>query len=267
MTKKKAATPPFDKYKYYEASVQNTGADVDFINETYKKIRGKGPKLLREDFCGTGKLMCDWVEQSPEHMAFGLDLDPEPVEYGKKNHLSKLTQDQQKRVSFHLQDVLKSKEFSADVTVAFNFSYFIFKEREVLKKYFKNVKKSLKKNGIFILDLFGGPESMTILEEETEHDEFSYFWDCDKFNPITNECLFGIHFKPKGEKKKRFAFTYDWRMWGMSELVDLLKEVGFENVRTYWEEDGDDDEGNGVFYETKDAENCDSWVTYIVAHQ
>jgi len=172
VTKKKASNANslgLDKYVYYEKSVQNVGFDVDFIRDQYKHFNGKSPRKLREDFCGTGKLMCSWVKDSKKNEAFGFDLDPEPMKWGKENHLSKLNDEQQSRVSYLERNVLEPSDDKADVICAFNFSYFIFKERETLIKYFKSVRKSLKKNGVFFMDIFGGPDSQIVQEEETEH--------------------------------------------------------------------------------------------------
>ena len=51
-------------------------------------------------------------------------------------------------------NVLDDYPFKADVTVAFNFSYFIFKTRKQLVEYFKKVREGLKDDGVFFLDLF-----------------------------------------------------------------------------------------------------------------
>lgn len=254
-----------EKYKLYEASVQNSPADIEFLNKEYKRIFKKSATTLREDFGGTAQLTCLWAKQSKKHIGYAIDLDPEPVAYGKKHHLSKLSSSEQKRVHYIMGNVLEKQDFSTDIVAAFNFSYFIFKERQTMLKYFKRVYKSLNKNGAFFLDIFGGTESYDTLVEETDHGSHSYFWDCDKYNPITNECLYYIHFKTKDGKKHEEVFTYDWRMWSIQEIVELLQEAGFDEVKTYWEEDEEDsDEGSGVFYESKDEENCESWVTYIV---
>lgn len=269
MGKKQAETTVdkgLKKYSLYEKSVQCVESDVDFLNEKFEEIRGHRPTLLREDFCGTGKLMCEWVKQGDKHEAHGVDLDPEPVNYGKEYHLSKLNETQQTQVNYYLENVLDSTSIKGQVIVAFNFSYFIFKKRAELVNYFKKVRESLTDDGVFFLDLFGGPESQTLVEEETEHDGFSYFWDCDKFNPITNECLFHIHFKEKGQSKMREAFTYDWRMWTFPEIREALVDAGFKKTVAYWEEDGEDGDGNGVFYASEEEENSESWIAYIGAY-
>ena len=252
------------KYRLYESSVQCFEADLAFLNKEYKKLFKRKPLTLREDFGGTGGMACDWVKQSKEHEAYAIDLDPEPINYGKENHFAALSAAEQKRMHYIQGNVLDSYPFKTDIIVAFNFSYFIFKKRADLLHYFKQVRNGLGKDGAFFIDLFGGMECAQPLEEETEHKTHSYFWDCDSFNPITNEVMYYIHFKYKG-KKYREVFKYDWRMWGLQELRDILTDAGFSETITYWEEDDEKGGGNGTFYRTKEAENCDSWVTYICA--
>ena len=256
----------FNKYWYYEKSVQNPNNELEFFNETYEEIRNKKAFTLREDFCGTGLISCHWANQSSKHKAWGIDLDPEPVNYGKENHLTKLDDTAQKRMHYLLDNVLTAKTPKVDICFAFNFSYFIFKERKQLLEYFISARETLNEDGVFFIDLFGGPDSQTVMTDVIKHDGFKYFWECQEFNPINNHCQFAIHFKRKGEKKIKDAFVYKWRMWFTSELKDLLEEAGFSKVITYWE--GDDEEdgtGNGEFFETNSAENCDAWVTYIAA--
>lgn len=264
MTKIKPQLSVEDKYKLYEKSVQCPEADVEFLNEEFENLTGRKAKTLREDFGGTGLLSCLWTKQSPEHSAWAIDLDQEPINYGKGKHYSKLTETDQKRMQYILGNVLDDYDFKADITVAFNFSYYIFKKRNELLNYFKKVRQGVKDDGVFLLDIFGGSNSYEPLVEETEHDKHSYYWDLEKFNPLTNEVLYYIHFKKKGKKYKR-VFTYDWRMWSVQEIREILEDAGFSKVVTYWEGDGDDGEGDGKFYQSTDEENCESWVTYIAA--
>ncbi|WP_372652876.1 class I SAM-dependent methyltransferase [Halobacteriovorax sp.] len=253
-----------DKYKLYETSVQNHETDIDFINKEYRKFFKKKPLSLREDFGGTAAMACDWVKQSPDHKAWGVDFDIEPINYGKENHYSKLTPAQKAKMQYIEGNVLEDRDFKSDVVVAFNFSYFIFKEREVLLNYFKKVREGLNDNGAFFIDLFGGTEACQEMVEETEHDDHTYFWDCDSYNPITSEVQYYIHFKYQGKKHEK-VFTYNWRMWGLKELQDIMKDAGFSSVIPYWEGEDGDGGGDGNFYPTKVEENCESWVTYICA--
>lgn len=256
----------FDKHTYYERAVQNPSNEVEFFNEKFQELRKRKPYTLREDFCGTAAISCKWVDQSPEHFAWGVDLDPDPIAYGKKTHLAPLSDEAQKRMHYIEGNVLNSDTPQVDICFAFNFSYFIFKKRQELLTYFKAAHAALKDDGVFFIDLFGGPDSITEMTDVIKHDGFKYYWECQKFNPMNNHCRFAIHFKLKGEQKRKDCFVYEWRMWGMAELRDLLEEAGFSKTVAYWEEDDEDDEGgNGVFYATEEAEQCDAWVTYIAA--
>jgi len=253
------------KFRYYEEAVQNAEGEVETLQDLYKSIRNKKAKVLREDFCGTGSVMCNWVTQGPDFYSFGVDLDPEPVNWGKENHLTKLNSEQQSRVNYILGDVFETSTEKADLIIALNFSYFIFKKRKQLINYFTKVKEHLADDGVFVLDLFGGPESMMPLEEKTKQKGFNYYWDCHKFNPITHECLYRIHFKPKGQKKVKNVFTYDWRLWGFAELREILDDAGFSKTIAYWEGDDGDGGGDGEFKPTEEIDNCDGWVGYIAA--
>lgn len=260
-----ASLEKFDKHTYYERAVQNPDNEVDFFNEKFQEIRKRKALTLREDFCGTAAISCKWVDQSPKHLAYGIDLDPDPIAYGKENHLAKLKADAQKRMQYIEGNVLSSDTPKVDVCFAFNFSYFIFKKREQLLEYFKAAYDALEDDGVFFVDIFGGPDSQTLMTDVIKHDGFKYFWECQMFNPITNECRFAIHFKRKGEKKRKDVFVYEWRMWNMMDIRELMIEAGFKDTIAYWEGEDEDGDGNGEFYQTEEAENCDAWVTYIAA--
>ncbi|MBP9707422.1 MAG: class I SAM-dependent methyltransferase [Oligoflexales bacterium] len=267
MASKKLA--PFDKYFYYRNSVQSPDIDVVFFDKVYRDLNKKKPHIFREDFCGTFALSCEWVKLNSENISIGNDLDSEPINYGKKNYLSKLTPEQQSRVNIKKKNVLNPGLDSADIICALNFSYFIFKERELLKKYFANCLKKLKPKGLFLIDVFGGSACMEPIEEETEHDDmgFSYYWDQDSYNPINHHAQFYIHFKRYGEKKREKVFSYDWRMWSIPELRDILSEVGFSNTIVYWEGTDKKGEGNGIFKRSETGEICEGWIAYIVAQR
>lgn len=257
----------FDKYDYYQRAVQSPEAEVEFIHGVFKKLKGRLPMTLREDFCGTHLLCCEWVKYHSKAKAYGIDLDAEPLLYGQKNYVGKLSPLQQARVLIAQDNVLRTYLPSADVIVAFNFSYFTFKERSLLKSYFKNVYKVLEKDGIFILDCFGGSNCYEANEEETAHKDFSYFWDQDTFNPVNQHSHFYIHFKRKGEKKREKVFSYDWRLWSLPEIRDILDEVGFKKTHVFWEGTDKNGEGDGQFKKTEKGEECKSWIAYILAEK
>ena len=257
----------FDKYWYYRHSVQSPEWEVRLMQKCYKQLKKKDAYLFREDFCFTFALSCEWVKLGELNRSFSIDIDNRPLKYGKQKYLSQLTTDQQKRVKMVHSNVLARNILKADIISALNFSYFIFKRREELKKYFSNCFKSLNSDGLLVLDCFGGTACLESNEEETNYGDFIYYWDQKNFDPISHHALFYIHYKRRGEKKRERVFTYNWRLWAIPEIEDLLKEVGFRKTHIYWEGTDKKGEGNGVFTRKKKGEECESWVAYIVSEK
>ncbi|OIO08730.1 MAG: hypothetical protein AUJ52_07645 [Elusimicrobia bacterium CG1_02_63_36] len=255
----------FDKYDYYIRAVQQPDEDVKFFRDTYRELAGRTPHTLREDFCGTFALCCAWAKLGEKYVAHGLDLDEEPIEYGREKYLAKLTREQQKRVTIHNLNVMDPRAPKADLINALNFSYFIFKKRLEMKRYLTCCLDSLNPDGLLILDCFGGSECQSAIEDATKHSGFTYYWDQVDFDPVTHHARFHIHFKPEGRKKIKRVFTYDWRMWTIPELRDLMEEVGFSESFVYWE--GTDEatgQGNSEFTRVETGEECESWIAYVV---
>ena len=83
---KKTLASKADKYKCYLASVQSPEHEIDFFNQAFKEEFGRKPKTLREDFCGTFAVCCEWVRGNRKRSAIAVDLDPEPLAWGKKHN-------------------------------------------------------------------------------------------------------------------------------------------------------------------------------------
>lgn len=257
----------FDKYYYYMESVQSPETDVEFFQKTFKELKKRDAESFREDFCGTFMLSQEWIKLDKKHTSYGVDLDPEPIEYGKKLAEDNLDWDQRERLRILNKNVLDSDLPHTDLVAACNFSYFIFKTRKQLREYFENCYNTLKDDGLFIVDIFGGSQCYEPNEEETEHDGFSYFWDQDSYDPVNNHAQFYIHFQVDGEKKQEKCFSYDWRMWSIPEVREVMAEAGFRVSHVYWEGTDDDGEGDGEFERVEVGEDCESWIAYIVAEK
>lgn len=257
--------PEFDRYKYYRRAVQAPDVDCDFVSDTYKQLRGRRPKVLREDFCGTFAICCEWVKANKKNRALGIDLDPEPLAYGREHYLSELNPEQKKRVKIIEGSVLTAKPSKVDVIAALNFSYYLFKSRLLLRQYFARARQGLKSNGLMVVDCFGGGACMQPNEEKTKIAGFHYFWEQASYNAVSNEAMFYIHFKRKGEKKRERVFEYDWRMWTIPEIREAMAEAGFRKTHVYWEGSTRSGQGNGIFSRSEKAEDFDAWVAYIVA--
>jgi len=258
-----------DIHELYELSVQNVEHEVEFLQETFQEIRGRKAHLLREDFCGTASAACEWVRQGKDYKAIGVDIDADVLEWGRKNRVGKLPAEDRARVSLIESDVLTVDTPPVDILIAFNFSYFIFTERRTMLEYFRRVHASLKEDGVFFADLFGGSEAQEETREKTKMKEhgFTYIWDQAEFHPVTNWMRCAIHFKFKDGSKIKNAFTYEWRLYSAPEIRDLMYEAGFSKVTVYWEGEDEDGEGNGEFTPETEGEADLAWIAYIVAEK
>jgi SAM-dependent methyltransferase len=256
-----------DIHDLYERSVQAVDVEVEFLSETFRALRGREPLSLREDFCGTASLACEWVRQSTRRHALGVDIDADVLAWGRKHRVARLPETARARVRLLNDDVRTVKTERVDMVGAFNFSYFCFKTRDEMRGYFARVHSALNSDGVFFLDAFGGPEASDLVQEKTKYDGFTYIWEQAVFEPVTSRILCHIHFKfPDGSKIKP-AFTYDWRLWTLPELRELLLEAGFTRVRVYWEGDDGEGGGNGVFKEHATGEADLAWIAYLAAEK
>ncbi len=242
----------------YEQAVQDADITVDIIETVFGCENDHDPITLREDFCGTAKLCAEWVESDPRRSAVGVDLDEATLAWAMDNNIAPLEEDAT-RVELRKQDVLEESSGRFDVVAAFNFSYWVFHERKILKQYFKSIFDQLPPGGLFILDLHGGPDAQFSLEESTEFDGFTYVWDQESFDPITHLTKCHIHFKFPDGSELNNAFTYDWRVWTIPELKELLSDVGYRRTDVWWD---NDDDGLVV---SAHAESLEAWIAYLAA--
>ena len=263
-----------DLHHLYEASVQSVENDLDFAARVFKKKTERKAISLREDFCGTAALACEWVSRSPKNCAWGVDIDQPTLDWGMEHNLPYVG-DKAGEINLICGDVMMAKTPPTDLVLALNFSYCIFKTRKQLCDYFKTVRKNLKKDGLFVMDLYGGTEALEAkleprdveaftAKDGTKIPKFEYIWDQALYNVIDHHVVNYIHFKIPRIGKIEKAFTYDWRLWTLPELQELLIEAGFKSAEVYlhdWDEDGESDE---IYRQRKNYENSLGWVAYIV---
>ena len=258
-----------DIHELYELSVQNVEHEIEFLQGTFKTLRGRTAFQFREDFCGTASMSCQWVRQGGEYSAIGVDIEPSVLDWGRTNRVNKLATEDQARVSLIESDVMSVETPKVDLLAAFNFSYFIFDTRDSLRAYFERAHAALKDDGLFFCDMFGGPEAQEETKEKTKHKKhgFSYIWHQAKFHPITNFIRCHIHFHFKDGSKLKKAFTYEWRLWSAPEIKELLLEAGFKTATVYWEGEDEEGDGNGEFTPDEKGVADLAWIAYIVAEK
>jgi hypothetical protein len=231
------------KYQLYQSAVQNVKKEVEFFRKIYRLIYNKVPHSFREDFCGTGLLANEWVKNSVENIAVGIDIDQEALEYGNNNNTST------DRVSLLNHNVLTEYDETQkfDVICSLNYSHFLLTKRSEIKKYFENVFKNISK-GIFIIDLFGGSH----IYEDHSYDKGDYYRFCGKaINIVNNQTECSLNFKIKKNKYKPL-FNFMFRVYSIIELRELLEEIGFKKSKLFLKEINDDEDDDYNEYKEVD---------------
>ena len=256
-----------DKFELYQLAVQSPVEDVRFLARLYHSLRGREARHLREDFCGTALLCTTWVRGRRPRTAEGYDICQGTLEWGRRHNFPPIGE-RSERVRLFARDVRARSARRPDVRCAQNFSYFVFKQRAELLGYFARVRADLAPGGIFVLDIYGGPDAMNEEEDVREVEQgFTYVWDQRCYLPATGDYEAHIHFRFRDGSELRRAFSYDWRLWTLPEVKDVLRDAGFRHVDSYWEgTDAAAEGGNGVFRRSQRGDNCPAWVTYLVAH-
>lgn len=270
--KKKTSNEPTmadkaDKFYCYQESVQEPEHEVEIFDLIYREAYGKKPLTLREDFCGTFAVCCEWVKSDKDRRAVGIDLCPETLGWGIENNLNKLDPSAKEKVELLEKDVRSQTTPKVEILAAQNFSFWIFKTREEVVDYFRIAYGNLQDKGIMIMDMMGGKESYAtdVTDKRTivkGKDGFKYRWEQAYFNPVTSDCSFYIHFKFGDGSRMKRAFEYHWRFWTIPEVREMLAEAGFKKSLVYWDVAPEEEEEK--WSAVDEADNDDSWLCYIV---
>jgi hypothetical protein len=156
---------------------------------------------------------------------------------------------------------------------ALNFSYMVFHDRPTMLQYLTNAKESLQPGGLMVMDIWGGSESQVLQEEQREIENsadkdignFTFIWDQDTFDPFTHFYTTRIHFSFTDDSEIRNAFVYDWRLWTIPEIRELMAEAGFQDIHVLWEgTDPETHEGTQTYHRAEKGDADLAWIAYIV---
>ncbi len=268
--RKKTFAEKADKFRCYQKSVQSPEHEIEFFEQAFKEVNRRKPYTLREDFCGTFAVCCEWVKSNAKRTALGVDLCSETLQWGRDNNLAKLTDTQQERVKLAEQDVRKRNRPTVDVLAAQNFSFWIFKTRAEVVKYFRDARANLNAGGIMVMDMMGGGDCY--VEGHTDKrtikkgkNGFKYYWQQASFNPVNHDASFYISFKFSDGSKLKRAFEYHWRFWTVPEVREMLAEAGFSESHTYFELEDENGEDTDEWVRMDEAPSPACWLAYIVA--
>jgi SAM-dependent methyltransferase len=271
----------------YLAAVQDPHAHARFLHHLFSRVRPTvSPRILREDFAGTGADALAWVKLDRNHSAWAIEQDAATHEWAqaRADRQAGFSRSRLHFVQSRVEDLDPSRVPSADLISALNFSIGYLHSRPALLDYLCAVHSGLSPGGLFVASVFGGPETIRPGIVSTEVDAvrpgktcpgtpaFEYQWEVRRYNPVTGRGDFRIHFRiPKptrgsGEEwELRDAFRYDWRLWSLPELSDALRDAGFGRVQIWRHTLTTGRKGPRIFLgpiRSLGAEN--RWIAYVV---
>lgn len=252
-----------DRHALYQRAVNAPGATIAFLRRVFLATRGRAPRVLKEDFCGTALLAVAWARRSPLHRAIGIDRDDEPLAWGRRHNLGACRPGVARRVELVRADVLEDSPYRADLVCALNFSVCLLTTRARLLTYLRGARGCLEPGGLLVLDCAGGSDLAGDCRERRDCGDFTYVWTQERFNPLDHRVRCSIGFEFPDGSRLAGAFVYDWRVWSLPELRDCLHEAGFASVRVFWEYEGEG--GEADVREVERERSQERWLTYVVA--
>jgi SAM-dependent methyltransferase len=218
-----------DRFDLYERCVQSPVELAAML----ASLHGGSPRILREDFSGTGALSRAWVRADPSRSAIAIDLDPEPL--AKCRDVAKVTC----RVA---DAVAATDRDEADLIFVGNFSLGYLHHRRDLDAYLRASRARLRRGGLFAGDMYGGPGAWRLgglarVMPLDEDGRLHYWWEHEAADASTGLVRNAISFRVerRGEIVEEWprAFIYSWRLWSMPELREAMLEAGFTRVEAH----------------------------------
>jgi hypothetical protein len=257
------------KLDLYRLAVQWPQAETHFLLNTYAHHhRGAWPTLLKEDFAGTAAVAAAWTQLDEDQRAIAVDAHGPTVRRAQRMYRDI------DRLTIVEADVLDVRSPKVDIVAAMNFSTFIYHDRTAMLRYMRHARASLRDGGLLMLDVFGGSGAMRAGVQTRDvrppEDEgvqpFEYQWEQRGYDAVSGRIDCRIHFRLADGTAYRDAFRYDWRLWSLAELTELLAAAKFASSQVWCDGyDAATGSGDGDYRPVASMPQRDDWVAYVVA--
>jgi SAM-dependent methyltransferase len=256
-----ALAPALDPHDLYEICVTEPVRLTRFL----VAVHGARPRVLREDFCGTGALARHWTRTIPRARAIAIDADP-----------GVLTRASAPRVRTVCANVMNAHD-RGDILAATNFSIGYWRSRTQLVAYLKHARDCLNPRGTFVCDTYGGRDAFRTLSltqkfkgARGERIEYTFAQrDADAITGMVLDTLSFVVRPAVRAKPIRFpdAFAYRWRLWSIPELGDALRDAGFSHFDVYDRLGDAIDSRKRLHVRPATPPLDDNYVVYLVARR
>lgn len=230
--------------------------------------RRAAPTLLREDFAGTAAVAAAWVALDPSHQAMAVESHAPTLRWAHR-HTRRGLGGRADDLHLVCADVMRVTSPKVDLIAALNFSTFIYHDRAAMLGYLRHARRGLRKRGVLVIDAYGGPGAMRIGTQtrrvQSDAGDFDYHWEQRACDAVTARVGCRIHFTLDDGRAIRSAFRYDWRLWTLPELLELMREAGFSDAGV-WCDAIDPRTGlaDGRFRPRNHMPARQDWVAYVV---
>jgi len=256
-----------DAFDLYEQAVQHPEAEAAFLLRAYRTHRPEAPAptRLREDFAGAAAVARAFVSLDENHRAVAVDHDPQACRRAVERRDRSLG-DRATDLPVIEADVRHARSPRVDLVAALNFSALTFHDRGVLRGYLRRARRALRRGGLFMMDVFGGPGALRVGEQRRRGDGFTYHWEQRAVDLRRMRIDCRIHFTLDDQTTLRDAFVYDWRLWSAPELDELCREAGFADV-ALWCDNFDPAAGrsDGRYAPIDELPTGVDFIAYVVA--
>ena len=191
---------------------------------------GIKPNRILDTACGTGNITIPMSLSGYE--MWGLDLSADMLSIAE----SKARASKQK-IKFLNQDMIQMNlkgKYEAVLCMCDGVNY--IHDEEDLDNYFNAVYKNLDENGIFIFDISSYNKIRYILGNNTFHEEKNnkhYIWN-NNFDEVSETVEMDlIFFVPQEGLYRKFEEHHVQKAYKLEYLMELLKNVGFEDIRIF----------------------------------
>jgi len=219
------------RFGRYELCVQSPALEAGFLRAVHG---GGGGLTLGEDFAGPAGISRAWLVADDRSKAVATDRDSVPLRYAV-SRLAHESAGALERLTVRERDVMEVGD-RADVIAALNFAVCELHARARLVTYLRHVVYRLNAHGVFVADLYAGADAMSVGESrqivDTDWGEVTYVWEQRSADVCTARVVNAISFGA-GESELRDAFVYEWRLWGIAELREAMREAGFRSTEVH----------------------------------
>ncbi len=226
-----AAGRDWNRFDLFELAAQDPPREARFL----EAVHGGSCRRLADDFSGPGGIARAWVALSPDHEAVCVDVDGLPLEHARERAERDLP-DARGRLAYHWGSALEAPG-RVDIIAALNFAVCELHARDELMTYLRHALARLGANGVLVVDTYGGADMWTPgVQEvplETPGGVVVYEWEQIEADPLTSRVRNAMHFRLPDGRRLESAFAYDWRLWGVAELRDAMREAGFRLTEVY----------------------------------